>query len=342
MLRQSAQASDARWIWAIALLMVATLLPAPAHADVKAGIDAWNRGEYRKAVEEWRPAALAGDADAQFDLGEAYKLGRGVPVDFGLAEEWFGRAARQGHQQGETNYGLILYQNGKHDEALPWLRKAVERGEPRAQLVLGTMLFNGDSVEKEPVRAYALVTRAAAAGLPAATKALAQMDSYLPAETRIRGLAMSRDYASKTPAPAADTTLAMEAPAPERSPTPVHATPAAVVPPAEKPAAAPPPRATVPRPALAAVAPPRPAAVTGASAKSWRVQVGAFRDAANGRALWQKLQAQLTGAGALQPFYIAAGGVTRLQLGPLASREDAARLCTKLSAGGTPCLPVAP
>ena len=71
----------------LAGLLIAVSVPAltPAFADVKAGVDAWSRGDYRKAVEEWRPAAIAGDADAQFNLGQAYKLGRGVPVDMAMA-----------------------------------------------------------------------------------------------------------------------------------------------------------------------------------------------------------------------------------------------------------------
>ena len=56
-------------------------LSSPALADVKAGVDAWERGEFAKAVEEWRDPAAKGDADAQFNLGQAYKLGRGVPMD---------------------------------------------------------------------------------------------------------------------------------------------------------------------------------------------------------------------------------------------------------------------
>jgi len=56
---------------AVAMAMAST----PARADVKSGVDAWSRGEYKKAVENWRPMAIAGDADAQFNLAQAYKLG---------------------------------------------------------------------------------------------------------------------------------------------------------------------------------------------------------------------------------------------------------------------------
>ena len=41
----------------------------------------------------WRPLADRGDADAQFNLGQAYLLGRGVPQNMTLAEQWY-RARR--------------------------------------------------------------------------------------------------------------------------------------------------------------------------------------------------------------------------------------------------------
>ena len=94
----------------------------PAMADVKAGVDAWSRGDHAAAVAEWRQPAIEGDADAQFNLGQAYKLGRGVPLDLKLAEDWFRKAALQGHIQAEDNYGLTLFQNGDRQKALPYIQ----------------------------------------------------------------------------------------------------------------------------------------------------------------------------------------------------------------------------
>ena len=88
-------------------------IAAPAAADVKQGVDAWSHGDYKAAVDIWRPLAVAGDADAQFNLGQAYKLGRGVPIDMPIATEWYRKAAIQNHAQAIDNYGLILFQEGK-------------------------------------------------------------------------------------------------------------------------------------------------------------------------------------------------------------------------------------
>ena len=152
------------WIAVALLASLAGAAPAGAQA-VKAGVDAWSRGDFAGAVAQWRGPAVAGDADAQFNLGQAYKLGRGVPLDPALAESWFRKAALQGHPQAEDNYGFALFQAGRKAEAAPWLEKSVRRGEPRGQLVLGTMLFNGDGVPRDYPRAYALMTLASQAGL---------------------------------------------------------------------------------------------------------------------------------------------------------------------------------
>lgn len=200
----------------------------PALADTKAGVDAWQRGDYRAAVKEWREAARANDADAQFNLGQAYKLGRGVPVDLPVAESWYQKAAEQGHPDAETSYGLILFQNGKRDQARPWLERAVARGEPRAQLVLGTMLYNGDGVPRDWPRAYALMVRASGSGMEQATQVRAQMDQYIPEDQRRAGLDLARQYeaqAQRPPLP--PVALAQNAaPAPYAPPRAVRGQPA--------------------------------------------------------------------------------------------------------------------
>ena len=66
-------------------LMIGALSVLPAQAQsVRAGIDAWQKGDTAGAVAIWRPLAEQGDADAAFNLGQAYRLGRGVKLDHGL------------------------------------------------------------------------------------------------------------------------------------------------------------------------------------------------------------------------------------------------------------------
>ncbi len=324
------------------------LFAVPAMADVKAGVDAWAKGDFPRAVGEWRPLAIAGDADAQFNLAQAYKLGRGVPLDPVLAESWFRKAAMQGHQQAEDNYGLALFQAGKKSDALPWLEKSVARGEPRTQLVLGTMLFNGDGVPRDFPRAYALMTRASASGLQSASQTLTQMDQYISPADREKGTALAQQYAlqAKPEGPPRSTIGQTEVqpsriaatPRPQRMPA--SSLPARVPVPTREPAPKPVPIKTVaakPGAAKPSAAKPVPVKPAPASASgNWRIQLGAFRDQSNAETLWGKVRSKLRGA---QPFYPKAGGVTRLQAGGFGTKAEATRAC---AAAGTPCVVVAP
>ena len=324
-------------LFAAAAMLAAT----PALADVKAGVDAWGRGDYRKAVEEWRGPAVAGDADAQFNLGQAYKLGRGVPVDPTLAESWFRKAAMQGHEQAGDNYALALFQNGRKADAVPWLEKSVARDEPRTELVYGTMLFNGDGVPRDYARAYALMTRAAAPragtdGLQSARETLAQMDGYVSAADRERGTALAQQYAlaaaSRTPvAGAAGMRVTEQASRPATPPpTPVQTN------------SVPPSRVPTPKPRPETPKPPKPVKATPTASPApamrggWKVQLGAFRDRGNAEALWAKVRGKLAGA---SPAYVASAGVTRLQATGFTNKAAAQAAC---ALSGVACVVVAP
>ena len=283
------------------IALVATLLvtAVPAQAQsVKAGIEAWQRADYAAAVGIWRPLAEADDADAAFNLGQAYRLGRGVPINLAAAETWLERAARKGHVDAQTTLGLLLFDTGNRIGGMRWLKSAAEQGEPRALLIYGTALFNGDGVVRDPVLAYAFVSRAAAQGLAPAKTTLAEMDQILPLDQRQKGVALALAKA----APANVTPSRAERPA--RVKPPVKAAPG---PPAATPAKAP----------AAAPAP------TGA----WRVQLGAFSQRSSADALYRKLSGALGGR---QAFYIPVGPITRLQVGPYPSRAAAQAACNVL------------
>lgn len=300
-----------------AALVIGAAAPLGAQS-VKAGIEAWQRADYAGAVGIWRPLAEKGDADAQFNLGQAYRLGRGVPTNIAAAKTWFERAANQGHLDAETTLGLLLFQNSEQAEGLKWLKKASDKGEPRAMLVYGTALVNGDGITQDPVLGYAFVSRSAAQGLGPAKETLEQLDQILPIADRKRGLEIARDIAKGPPAAASVRAK------PTRT---VSAKAAKAL--AEKPAPKPAPPAAAQ--AKAAPAPARPAS------GNWRIQLGAFSERGNAEALYRKLsgKAPLAGRG---PFYVAAGSVSRLQVGPFQSKSAAQAACDAL---GVPCFPVA-
>jgi len=337
---------------AIGLALLACSVPAGAQgkkdsaAEVKAGVDAWERADYAAAVKKWRPLAAAGDADAQFNLGQAYKLGWGVPMDLPVATEWFRKAAAQGHIRAEDNYGLLLFRAGKQAQAMPFIQKSAVRGEPRAQYILGTALFNGEHMEKDWVRAYAMMTRAVASGLPQATNSLALMDQYMPLEQRQEGtrLAAQLEQQERSNMLAATPMPPQPAPKPATPAPPARSGKPAPIKPADLPPSTVAAVATV-QPALAAPEPATPAPVKSQPVKTaslpegnWRIQLGAFSDRAKADRLWSDLLSRVKGLNAYQSYLETDKAITRLQAGPLTSQAAALKLCEAVRAAKADCI----
>ena len=94
-----------------------------------------------QTINELLPKANAGDAQAQFKMGEIYYLGLKVNEDYGKAYRWFIKAARQGHAAAQYYVGLC-YQNGEgisqdDDMAVYWFRKSANQNFGEAQNSLG-------------------------------------------------------------------------------------------------------------------------------------------------------------------------------------------------------------
>ena len=328
------------------LAVLALVLGAQAVvADVKTGVDAWTRGEYEIAVKQWREPALKGDPDAQFNMGQAYKMGRGVKTDLVVALDWYKKAAARGHLQAADSYGHLLHYMGKVPESLPYLQASADRGDPRGQYLLGTELFNGVHIEKDWLRAYALMTRASSAGMAPASRSLAQMDQFIPLEQRQQATVLAGEMEQRigraratqvagfpiNTTPPAKTTKPVPVPSSKILPV---ATPGF---PSDIPTAPPQPVKIAPiKPAPVKAALVKVAAIGGA----WRIQLGAFGEEANAQKLWNSLEAKIGGLATLQPYLKAAGSVTRLQAGPFATRNAADAMCSKVKATGQACISV--
>lgn len=314
-------------------LLIALAAPSSAQS-VTAGIEAWQRADYTGAIAIWRPLAEKGDPDAQFNLGQAYRLGRGVPINLAAAKTWFERAANKGHVDAETTLGLLLFQNGDQAAGLKWLKKAADQGEARAMLVYGTALFNGDGVTQDPARGYAYVSGAAAQGLAPAKQTLSQLDGLLSTTDRKKGIAIAHELSKTAPASSrtaskAPVTTERVATAKAQSKAPPKSTPNEVASVTE--AAAAKPERLVPAKPVS-----KPIATAAPASGGWRIQLGAFSQRSNAEALFKRLSAKEALAGR-QPFYVAAGTVTRLQVGPFESKAAAAAACKTV---GIACFPV--
>jgi len=137
---------------AATLAVVAALLfsAGSAWADWDDGFAAVERGDYATAIQEWRPLAEQGDADAQTLIGMMYNEGLGVPKNDAEAVKWYRKAAEQGVAQAQSNLGF-MYFNGEGvpenaAEAVKWYRKAAEQGDADAQYNVVIMYYDGRGV----------------------------------------------------------------------------------------------------------------------------------------------------------------------------------------------------
>jgi cell division septation protein DedD len=351
-------AGSKKAVFAGAALAGALLAAAPALADVKAGVDAWTAGDFSRAVVEWQGPAAAGDPDALFNLAQAYRLGRGVEIDNARARQLYEQAASLGHVKAADNFGLMLFQEGEQQKAMPLIRAAADRGDPRAQYVLGLSHFNADYAPRDWTRAYALMTLANSAGLPQAKDALTQMDKYIPQAQRAQAQSLARELdagarsqrqaelaaAELATRPAASAVPAVAAQSPAAAKPPVVTVAAA----AQTPVGLPP----APRPITSAPAPsqttlasaprgstvtPVPAALAPRRQGNWRVQLGAFGVAGNAEKLWSQLGGHAALAGTRKTL-VPSGSLTRLLASGFASEAEAGRACAALKREGKACV----
>ncbi len=277
-------------------LIVLALWQSLCAAAVPAADGLWAKGDYRGAFAQAIEPAIHGDPDAQFRIGEAYRLGRSVDPNFPQAEDWYARAARQGHVAAAAELGLLLASQHLESAALPWLTMAAQHGDPRALCSLAALYFNGDGVERDEPLAYALMVRAARAGLPEAKAELATLRTILSPEAQNQGDGL---VASAIPdiAPPPTAVAAVATPVPFAPAGPVAA-------PTRAPLAAP-----------------------------VRIQVGAYHSAAAAERAWGLLAGKVAGLGQTDHAVVQAGAVFRLQA-HLPDRYAAASLCRRLRQAG--------
>ena len=296
-------------------------------------------------IQGLQAKAQAGDAEAEFQLGEAYRSGRSVAPDPETAIMWYRRATVAGHIRASEELGFALFAHGDRREAMPYIEKAAARGEARAFYLLGTAHFNGDYASRDWPLAYAQTMRAAAAGLSAAQRNLELMDHYLlPADK-----AKADQILATLPSVRGTSTDGAAAPVAKAPPAPVQTAAAALKPakpvkggkaaPPVKPAPTPVESANVEGKAASAD---KPAKTSAKSGGDWKVQLGAFGSADRAHDHWKTLSAKVSALGAYDQRVVAAGSVQRLQAGNIASKTEAQVLCKKVVAAGGDCLVIAP
>lgn len=164
----------------LGLILLIWFATGPLAATVPNAQALWDQGSYRAAVAAAFEPANSGDPQAQYLLGEAYRLGRSLDADPTQARDWYLRAARQGDVASAAALGELLIHARRSEEAVAWLTLAASHNHARATALLAAVYYTGDGAPQDLILATSLMKKAAAEGSPEARAKLAMMDDTAP------------------------------------------------------------------------------------------------------------------------------------------------------------------
>jgi uncharacterized protein len=147
------------------------LASASAWAHFQKGVDAYERGEFAKALLEFKED---GSPEALFYLGRMYERGEGVKQDGA-------EAARLLKEAEGAGFSARVNEDGDGIRAA-FYRSGAEVGNPKALTTLGEMYFWGDGMRQDTRKARHYFSLAAQLGSPPAQFRLYQLLSQRPAE----------------------------------------------------------------------------------------------------------------------------------------------------------------
>ena len=147
-------------LFILSTLFLSALI-SPALAGFDEGVAAYQAGDLPLAVKEFRAAAEAGNADAQFNMALMYERGIGVSKDEQEAVVWYQKSAKQDNSNAQFNLA-VMYENGRgttvdYYQAHLWYRKAAVHGDGLAIGNLGMLYIRGQGVKPNKVAGLALL-----------------------------------------------------------------------------------------------------------------------------------------------------------------------------------------
>jgi len=151
----------------VCLAVVIGCYASSAQADVAAGRAALASGDYAAALQELRPLAAHGDAEAALTLGQMARNGWGVPRSDTAAWAFYKQAADQGQVEGLLRAGEFSDQGRgvPIDRRLAYrlYKRAAEAGNAQARGRIGEMALHGRGRKVNAAEAIAWLTQAAQA-----------------------------------------------------------------------------------------------------------------------------------------------------------------------------------
>ncbi|MBO0752604.1 MAG: sel1 repeat family protein [Bradyrhizobiaceae bacterium] len=123
---------------AVQALAISVATAGSPEEDFRAGLSAFNGGDFAAALRLWRPLADGNDPRSQAGIGFMYHRGLGVKTNDVEAAFWLRKAAEQGQAEGQMMLGnLYFFGLGvpqSYAAAYAWCELAQDNGQAEAQM----------------------------------------------------------------------------------------------------------------------------------------------------------------------------------------------------------------
>jgi len=147
-----------RYLLFVSMLLTIYTTPSLALGNYNDGTIAFDRGDYKTALKEFKNLAEQKDSRGQYGMGLMYDMGTGVSMNFEEAVKWYQLSAEQGNADAQNNLAT-MYAEGegtKKDahKAKKLYERAAQQGNFDAPNNLGTMYLQGLGITRNYIRAY--------------------------------------------------------------------------------------------------------------------------------------------------------------------------------------------
>jgi len=117
------------------------------------------RSTDKNSLEALKQHAEQGDAEAIYQLGRVYALGKGEEVDYDKAMTLYHRANALGYPLAANNIGALYDDMGEPEKSVEWFEQGIRQGDKRATISLGRFYLLGIGVEQDTFKGMQMLEK---------------------------------------------------------------------------------------------------------------------------------------------------------------------------------------
>lgn len=117
------------------------------------------RSTDKNSLEALKQHAEQGDAEAIYQLGRVYALGKGEEVDYDNAMTLYHRANALGYPLAANNIGALYDDMGEPEKSVEWFEQGIRQGDKRATISLGRFYLLGIGVEQDTFKGMQMLEK---------------------------------------------------------------------------------------------------------------------------------------------------------------------------------------